>query len=190
MRLNVPARDCIIEMDFKITGALSAAHIGFNNSTTAAGTGHIVRLIPSTNKGTVLQKDRHSQMKGDLDLSVANSEWTIKSDTWYTVLIEAIGDRIVAQIEGGPTLRADHWRFDVLKTSVNLKARGQEGSLSYDQVKIWEALPKGSSQSESGASWIKHVVIESEDKGMINSAVADDFDGDGVMDIIGSTVIP
>ena len=31
--------------------------------------------------------------------------------------------------------------FDVTKTSVNLKARGKEGAIHYDNVKIWEALP-------------------------------------------------
>ena len=186
MTLQVQARDCILQMSFKITGGLNAAHIGFNNSTTASGTGHIARLIPSTNQGTILQKDRHSQIEGDKDRAMASSDWTIERDKWYTVLIEAIDDQIVAQIEGGPTLRARHWRFDVLKTWVNLKARGKKGTLSYDNVKIWEALPTGSSQSESGAVWKRHAVVDSKDEDMINSAVADDFDRDGAMDIIGS----
>jgi hypothetical protein len=186
MTLHVPARDCILQLSFKISGGLNAAHIGFNNSTTAGGTGHIARLIPSTNSGTILQKDRHSQIEGDKDLPLATSDWTIEKDRWYTVLVEVIGDQFTAQIEGGPTLQASHWRFDVLKTWVNLKARGRDGQLSYDEVKIWEALPLNGSQSESGAKWKKHQVAVSKDDGMINSAVANDFDNNGTMDIIAS----
>ena len=59
MRLKVPARDCILQLSFKLSGGLNAAHIGFDNSSTAGGTGHIGRLISSTRGGMVLQKDRH-----------------------------------------------------------------------------------------------------------------------------------
>jgi hypothetical protein len=186
MKLDVPARDCILQMSFKISGGLNAAHIGFNNSTTVEGTGHIARLIPSTNTGTILQKDKHSQIDGDQDLPLQTSDWELEKDKWYTVLIEAIGDRITAQIEGGPTLEARHWRFDVLKTSVNLKARGKDGTISYDDVKIWEALPLNSSRAEAGAIWKKHTIVAQVESPQTDSVVANDFDGDGYMDIIAS----
>ncbi|MDA0346836.1 MAG: VCBS repeat-containing protein [Verrucomicrobia bacterium] len=186
MTVQVAARDCILEMSFKVSGGLNAAHIGFNNSTTAGGTGHIARLIPSINAGTILQKDRHSQIIGDKDLPLATSDWTIEKDRWYTVLIEVIGDQCIAQIDGGPTLKAKHWRFDVLKTSLNLKARGNKGTLSYDNVKIWEALPTDGSQVESGAIWKKHTIVSQVESTQTDSAVANDFDGDGFMDVIGT----
>ena len=186
MRLNVAARDCILEMSFKISGKLDAAHIGFNNSSTAAGTGHVFRLIPSITKGTAIQKDRHSQIKGDEDVLIVSSDWTIERDQWYTVLVEAIGDRVVAQIKGGPTLEAKHWRFDVTKTSVNLKARGKEGAIHYDSVKIWEALPVDGSQFESGAIWKKHTIVGQVESKQTDSVVAHDFDKDGYMDVIGT----
>ena len=186
MRLKVPARDCILQLSFKLSGGLNAAHIGFDNSSTAGGTGHIGRLISSTRGGMVLQKDRHSQIKGDKDEALDRSDWSIEPDRWYTVLIEAIGDSLIAQIEGGPTLRARHWRFDETKTAVNLKARGQDGTIAYDNVRIWEALPKNSSQKESGAVWKRHDVITQVDDTQTDSAVANDFDGDWHMDIIGS----
>lgn len=186
MRLNVAARDCILEISFKISGKLDAAHIGFNNSSTAVGTGHILRLIPSVTKGTTLQKDRHSQIQGDKDVALASSDWTIKRDQWYKVLIETVGDRVVAQIEGGPTLEATHWRYDVSKTSVNLKARGKEGSIAYDDVKVWEALPLDGSRVESGAVWKRHIIVEQVESKQTDSAVAHDFDNDGHMDVIGT----
>ncbi len=186
MRLNVPARDCILQIDFKITGGLTAAHIGFNNSTTAEGTGHIVRLIPSTNKGTLLQKDRHSQIEGDKDETLDHSEWEIEKDQWYTVLIEAIGDRVVARMDGLPPLVAKHWRFDVTKTSVNLKARGQTGAIYYDNVKLWEAIPGDRSHTESGYTWKKHTIVDQVKSKQTDSVVAHDFDGDGQMDVIGT----
>ena len=186
MALQVEARDCILQMSFKISGGLNAAHIGFNNGSTTNGTGHIGRLIPSTNAGTILQKDAHSQIAGDKNLPVSSSDWTIEKDRWYTVLIEVVGDQFIAQIEGGPTLKARHWRFNVFKTSVNLKTRGKHGAIFYDNVKIWEALSRGSLQTESGAIWKKHRVVESKKKDFVDSAVADDLNHDGNMDIIGS----
>lgn len=186
MALRVPARDCILELSFKISGGLHAAHVGFNNGTTAEGTGHVARLILSTQSGTVLQKDRHSQIEGDKDGPLATSDWTLEKDRWHTLLIEAIGDRFTARIEGGPVLRAKHWRFDVLKTSVNLKARGKAGAIAYDNVKIWEALPLDGSRTESGAKWKKHVLVEQVESSQTDSVVAHDFNADGRMDLIGS----
>jgi hypothetical protein len=186
MRLNVPARDCILQIDFKITGDLTAAHIGFNNSTTAAGTGHVVRLIPSTNKGTILQKDRHSQIEGDKDEALDQSEWEIEKDQWYTVMIEAIGDRVVARMDGLPPLAAKHWRFDVTKTSINLKARGKKGAIYYDNVKLWEAIPGDGFNTESGYAWKKHTIVDQVKSKQTDSVVAHDFDGDGNIDVIGT----
>lgn len=186
MMLKVPARDCILQLSFKISGGLSAAHFGFNNSTTAVGTGHIGRFIPSTRVGTILQKDRHSQIEGDKDEALARSDWTIEQDRWYMLLIEGIGDTMIARIEGGPTLRASHWRFDEVKTAVNLKARGKAGMIAYDNVKIWEALPLDGSTTEAGAVWKRHDVITKVDDTQTDSAVANDYDGDGHVDIIGS----
>ena len=141
MLLNVPCRDCIIEMSVKISGELDSAHLGYNEGPTQTTSGHIFRLILDVEKGTFLQKDRHSQVKGDKNVILKESDWKPKRDEWITVLIETQGEEVAAQVVGGPTLKMKSPRFNVTKRSGNFKARGGEGAITYDNVRIWEALP-------------------------------------------------
>lgn len=181
MTLRAGARECILEMSFMISGGLNAAHIGFNEGSTADTTGHIFRLILGTDAGTALRKDRNSQQKGDKDQILQQSEWNIERDRWYRVMLETQGMEVVAQIEGGPTFLMRNARLDVPKASLNLKARGKEGSIRYDNVRLWKALPLIAKNDD----WEKHTVV-GPGSGDINSAVASDFDGDGHKDVIAS----
>ena len=181
MRLYAKARDCILEMSVMISGGLNAAHIGFDEGSTADTSGHIFRLILGTESGVVLQKDRNSQKEGDKDQILQQTDWNIERDRWYTVMIETRGSEVVAQIEGGPSFLMRNARLDVPKVSVNLKARGKVGAIRYDNVRLWQALPL----SANNPDWKKHIVVRP-GSGDINSAVANDFDGDGHKDVIAS----
>ncbi len=181
MTLHAGARECILEMSVMLSGGLNAAHIGFNEGSTANTTGHIFRLILATEAGAVLRKDRNSQLDGDKDQVMQQSDWNVERDRWYTVMLETRGLEVVAQIEGGPSFLMRNARLDVSKASVNLKARGKEGFIRYDNVRLWEALPLNANNSD----WEKHIVI-GPGSGDINSAVANDFDGDGHKDVIAS----
>lgn len=181
MRLYAKARDCILEMSVMISGGLNAAHIGFDEGSTADTSGHIFRLILGTDLGVVLQKDRNSQKEGDKDQILQQTDWNIERDRWYTVMLETRGSEVVAQIEGGPSFLMRNARLDVPKVSVNLKARGKVGAIRYDNVRFWQALPL----SANNPGWKKHIVVRP-GSGDINSAVANDFDGDGHKDVIAS----
>lgn len=141
MLLQVPSRDSILEMSVRISGRLDSAHIGFNEGPTQSTSGHIFRLILDVNKGVYLQKDRHSQIAGDKNEILDASDWRPTRNSWITVLIETQGEEVAAQIAGGPTLRMRAARLNVSKDSGNLKARGKKGSIEYDNVRIWKALP-------------------------------------------------
>jgi len=182
MKLEVGAREVILEMSVKISGGLRSAHVGFNEGPTATTTGHIFRLILDTNSGVSLQRDRNSQKKGDKDQILARSDWKPQRDYWITVMLETQGDEVLAQVKGGPTLIMKNARLDVIKTSANLKARGKKGSISYDNVRIWEALPL---ELANGSDWKRHTIVNPV-SGMINSVVSEDFDGDGFRDAIAS----
>ena len=141
MLLDVVARDIILEMSIKISGELNSAHLGYNEGPTQTTSGHVFRLIVDVEEGAALQRDKHSQVEGDHDQILDKSDWKAKRDEWVTVLIETQGDEVVAQIVDGPTLRMRDSRLNVPKRSGNLKARGGEGSITYDNVRVWEALP-------------------------------------------------
>jgi hypothetical protein len=133
--LQVASHDMIVQMRFKISGKSTGLHFGFNNGTTKDGTGHCGRVAYSI-KGTQLIKDQNTKIEGDESEVLVENDFKLERDKWYTVLLEVKGGEMVAQLSGGPTVRAKHARFDFEKTWVNLPTRGG-GEVRYDDVKVW-----------------------------------------------------
>ncbi len=135
----VPLKDGIVQLSFMISGKMNGAHFGWNDGTFKTGTGHVNRFTVSTKSGLELIKDDDSTMDDDDDEVLDKADFNIKSDTWYTILLEFKGGEFVARISGGPTLRGTHEeRFNRLKTHMNLPTRGG-GTIYYDNLKIWSA---------------------------------------------------
>jgi hypothetical protein len=57
------------------------------------------------------------------------------------MMLEIVGNEMVAQVSGGPILRAKHPRFNTSKDQINLPTRGG-GVVLYDNVRIWNAVRK------------------------------------------------
>ena len=140
-RLIVPVDDCVILFQFKLTDGLSGAHFGFNDGSFKTGTGHVCRFTVSTRKGQSLVKDRNVTLDGDKDETLVTDSLNVKADTWYWMMLEIVGDEMVAQVSGGPILRAKHPRFDIPKDQINLPTRGG-GVVLYDNVKVWDAVKR------------------------------------------------
>ena len=140
-RLLVPVDDCVMLFQFKLTDGLSGAHFGFNDGSFKTGTGHVCRFTVSTRKGQSLVKDRNVTLDGDKDETLVTDSLNVKADTWHWMMLEIIGDEMVAQVSGGPILRAKHLRFDIPKDQINLPTRGG-GVVLYDNVKVWDAVRK------------------------------------------------
>ncbi len=138
-RLMVRSDDCILLFRFKLSDGLKGAHFGFNDGTFKSGTGHVCRLTATTNQGLTLQKDKNAKLKGDKDETLITSDFNPKPDTWYWMMLEVVGDQMVAQVSGGPVLRARHARIDMPKGQINLPTRGG-GAIFYDHVRVWKAL--------------------------------------------------
>ena len=140
-RLLVPVDDCVMLFQFKLTDGLSGAHFGFNDGSFKTGTGHVCRFTVSTRKGLSLAKDRNVTIDGDEDETLVADTFNVKPDTWYWMMLEVIGDEMVAQVSGAPVLRAKHPRFNIPKDQINLPTRGG-GVVLYDNVKVWNAVQK------------------------------------------------
>lgn len=139
-RLLVPADDCIVLFRFKLTRGLKGAHFGFNDGSFKTGTGHVCRFTATINKGLTLQKDKNAKLEGDTDVTLTTSEFNLKPDTWYWMMLEVVGDQMVAQVSGSPVLKARHARIDIARDQINLPTRGG-GVIFYDHVRVWKALP-------------------------------------------------
>ena len=57
------------------------------------------------------------------------------------MMLEIVGDEMVAQVSGAPVLRAKHPRLNIPKDQINLPTRGG-GVVLYDNVKVWDAVKK------------------------------------------------
>ena len=140
-RLIVPVDDCVMLFQFKLTDGLSGAHFGFNDGSFKTGTGHVCRFTVSTRKGQSLVKDRNVTLDGDKDETLVTDSFNVKADIWYWMMLEIVGNEMVAQVSGGPILRAKHPRFNIPKDQINLPTRGG-GVVLYDNVRIWNAVRK------------------------------------------------
>lgn len=140
-RLLVPVDDCVMLFRFKLSGGLSGVHFGFNDGSVKTGTGHVCRFTVSTRKGQSLVKDKDVTLDGDKDEILVTDIFNVKSNTWYWMMLEIIDDEMVAQVSGGPILRARHPRFDIPKDQINLPTRGG-GVVLYDCVRVWDAVRK------------------------------------------------
>jgi hypothetical protein len=140
-RLLVPVDDCVMLFRFKLVDGLSGAHFGFNDGSFKTGTGHVCRFTVSVRKGQSLVKDRNVTVDGDEDDTLVTDNFNVKADTWYWMMLEIVGDEMVAQVSGGPVLRARHPRFNIPKDQINLPTRGG-GVVLYDNVRVWNAVRK------------------------------------------------
>ncbi|MDG2129552.1 MAG: hypothetical protein P8K08_16250 [Fuerstiella sp.] len=138
-RLMVPTDDGIVLFRFKLTNGLKGAHFGFNDGTFKSGTGHVCRLTATSHQGLTLQKDRNAKLKGDQDETLTTSGFNLRPNTWYWMMLEVVGNQMVAQVSGGPVLRARHARIDRPKGQINLPTRGG-GVIFYDHVRVWKVL--------------------------------------------------
>jgi len=141
-RLLVPVDDCVMLFRFKLVDGLSGAHFGFNDGSFKTGTGHVCRFTVSVRKGQSLVKDRNVTVDGDEDETLVTDSFNVKADTWYWMMLEIVDEEMVAQVSGGPILRAKHPRFDIPKDQINLPTRGG-GVVLYDNVRVWNARPRG-----------------------------------------------
>ena len=85
--------------------------------------------------------ERLNGIDGDEDETLVADTFNVKPDTWYWMMLEVIGDEMVAQVSGAPVLRAKHPRFNIPKDQINLPTRGG-GVVLYDNVKVWNAVQK------------------------------------------------
>ena len=138
-RLMVPTDDGIVLFRFKLTNGLKGAHFGFNDGTFKSGTGHVCRLTATSHQGLTLQKDRNAKLKGDQDETLTTCGFNLRPNTWYWMMLEVVGNQMVAQVSGGPVLRARHARIDRPKGQINLPTRGG-GVIFYDHVRVWKVL--------------------------------------------------
>ncbi len=124
-------RNSVVRFSFKVDNQTK----GFNFSLNHSG-GHLFRVIVSPSKLAInLDKDKKDPKSKALVLDSAKGDF--QQGKWYTMQVEMVGDRVVAQTDNGISVKASHPKLDTDKPNYRFVMRGE--SLSIDDLQIWAA---------------------------------------------------
>jgi hypothetical protein len=71
------------------------------------------------------------------------AEHALQPGQWYRVTVELIGDKMAMQLDG-LSVQGHHIGLTEKKTNFGFQAGGFEGYVHFDNIKVWQALPKKS----------------------------------------------
>lgn len=124
-------RDSVVRFSFKLDRQTK----GFNFSLNHAR-GHLFRVVIAPNKMTLnLDKDKKDPKSKAVVLSTAKGEFA--QGKWYTIQIEMLRDRVVAQTDNGLIVDAKHAKLDTDKPNYRFVMRQE--TLTIDDLYIWDA---------------------------------------------------
>jgi hypothetical protein len=155
-RVYLPMKDVIMSFRFKLAGSPRFNVVFDDKHHKGSHAGHICRVAVAEkqvrlgdDKEGIMRNDifamrRDPQQKEAADKRIAgraaNVKANIKSNTWYTMTIEILGDRMRVSLDGEAigTLQSPGIAHPT-KQSVHFTVTGKE--THFDDVKIWQARP-------------------------------------------------
>jgi len=136
IRRDLNAKDLIAQFSFKFDGGKQTS-FSLNNEK-----GHVCRVVIKPD-GFTLMKDADKKA-GTKGVMLASRKVDIKPGEWHTMLVEVVGNEMLASLDGGKG--KEHLAFgsnpavNVPKTNFGFPASGE--GVSFRNVKVWEASPK------------------------------------------------
>jgi hypothetical protein len=124
-------RNSVVRFSFQLNDQTK----GFNFSLNHRG-GHLFRVIVSPAK-LAISLDKDKKDPASKPMVLANAKGDFQQGKWYTLQVEMVGDRVVAQTDHGIRVKASHAKLDTDKPNYRFVMRGE--SLSIDDLQIWEA---------------------------------------------------
>ena len=136
-RLPLKLGNFILSVDVRLDGARSAS-ISINDPKE-----HVARVALSPANFTV-RKDDHDHDGPDLAVVFFNSTEKLEAGKWHSVVLEMVGDTMVATLDGKVTGWGSNELFKAEKANPGLTVAGQ--TASFRNLRIWEAAaqPKDS----------------------------------------------
>lgn len=130
--------DLVIAFEFRLDGAKSVS-LSIN-----AAKDHMARVLitPTTLR---LQKDDNDHEGPDKAVVFLSAAQTFEAGTWHRVVLEMVGDTLVATIDGKLSAFGSHPLFKSEKVSPGFTCAGQ--SATFRHFALWSAKP------EPKASW-------------------------------------
>ncbi len=154
--LEVPTRDSVVEAKIRFDGATMIDVEFDDRQYTGAHYGHLCRAQVRLN-GVTLIDERDGNMRNDIyemkkdpakkeevrQLLVGRSATfpaKLEPGTWYTLVVETVGDEMRVTIDGQPAgyLKSSGIAHPT-KSKIELGVAGSSGS--FDDIKVWNARP-------------------------------------------------
>jgi hypothetical protein len=120
----------VVRFSFKVDGDTK----GFNFSMNHAK-GHLFRVVV-TPLGLSLHLDKDKNDPQSKVAVLATAKGKFESGQWYTMQVEIVGQRVVAQTDNGLVVEGEHPSLDTDKPNYRFVMSGN--SLAIDDLQIWE----------------------------------------------------
>jgi hypothetical protein len=136
-RKAVPVKDCVVQLDFKFSGA-TMFHLGFDPAPgELKKKGHLFALA-ITPAGWTLTENVDKADPKSKNVVHAKAATKFEPGQWFTLMLEMKGNDVVARVEGKPPLRATAKDFAVKKPGLVFRAGGKDDQdVLIDNVKVW-----------------------------------------------------
>jgi hypothetical protein len=89
--------------------------------------------------GFTVQKDDHDHDGPDKAVVFKTIATPIKEGEWHTVVVEILGEEMLASIDGDKVGFGAHELIGTPKANFGLTVNGQK--VSFKNLRVWEALP-------------------------------------------------
>jgi hypothetical protein len=132
MRHQLKFQNAIFQYSFKLDGAKQTT-LSINDEKE-----HVCRVLIRPN-GFTVQKDDHDHDGPDKAVVFQTIATPIKPGEWHTVVVEILGQEMLASIDGDKVGFGAHELIGTQKANFGLTINGQ--SASFKHLRIWEALP-------------------------------------------------
>lgn len=132
-RLATKLQDFVLEFDFRLDGASSIA-LSINSADH-----HMARVVctPTTVR---VQKDDHDKEGPDKASAFLNQTQAFTAGTWHHVVLEMVGDTLVATIDGKISGFGRQEYFKTEKANPGFTCSGQ--SATFRNFTLWSAKPE------------------------------------------------
>jgi hypothetical protein len=132
VRRQLKFQDAIFQYSFKLDGAkVTTLSINDENE-------HVCRVLLRPN-GFTVQKDDHDHDGPDKAVVFQNVTTPIKPGEWHTVVVEILGQEMLASLDGEKVGFGAHELIGTQKANFGLTVNG--ASVSFKNLRVWEALP-------------------------------------------------
>ena len=123
-------RNSVVRFSFKLDGDTKGFNFSLNHVK-----GHLFR-VNVTPSGMSVNLDKDKSDPNSKAVAMGSAKAKFEQGVWYTMQVEMIGERAVAQVDNGVSVEVSNKALDTDKPNYRFVMKGD--SLSIDDLHIWE----------------------------------------------------